>query len=86
MSPGCERRPRGPITHLLVPGAAAACQPGRLRLTEGWGEETEPTASSCSQQGGVPGGYQRERGVLPVLLSPPELPETIIYTCICVTE
>lgn len=53
---GCEWRPRGPITHLLVPGAAAASEPGRLRLAEGWGEETEPTAASCSQQGGVPGG------------------------------
>lgn len=83
---GCEWRPRGPITHLLVPGAAAASEPGRLRLAEGWGEETEPTAASCSQQGGAPGGYQRGREVLPVLLSPPELPETIIYTYICITE
>lgn len=73
---------RGPITHLLV-----RAEQGRLRLMEGWGEEkTEPMASCCSQKGGVPGGYQRERGVLPVLLSPPELPEMSIYTYICATE
>lgn len=48
-------------------------------------EQTEPMASSCSQYGSIPGGYQRGR-VLPVLLSPPELPKMTIYTYICVTE
>lgn len=28
----------------------------------------------------------REEGLLPVLLSPPELPKMTIYTYICVTE
>lgn len=52
---GCEPAPAGP--HHAPARPSVRAEPGRLRLTEGWGEEkTEPMASSCSQQGGVPGG------------------------------
>lgn len=74
----------GPITHLLIPALPAG--PGRLWLTQGWGEErTEPVipavpSMAASQED------TRQRGVLSVLLSPPELPKIAIYTHICVTQ
>lgn len=77
---------QGPGRRLFILGMAASVAAWWLWLKEGWDEAgTEPTASSCSQHGGVQEDA-REGAVLPGLLSPPELPKKIIYVCICVRE
>lgn len=74
---------RGPSTHLLVPGTAASVRAGVAAAEEGMGRGGDRAhgfqlfpAWQCPRR--MPEGR-----VLPVLLSPPELPQKTIYAYIC---